>query len=168
MPDLSLVAALARNRVIGKDGRLPWHLPGDLRRFRELTMGHAVIMGRKTHEAIGKILPDRTNIVLTRDLGLIARGAVLATSLDAALGYAQADAARRGVDEIMVIGGGHIFAATMPMAERLEITHVHTSPEGDAVFPPIDPEFWQEISREEHYAGPDDDADFSLATYIKR
>jgi dihydrofolate reductase len=106
--------------------------------------------------------------VLTRDLGLVARGAVLATSLDAALGYARTDAAKRGVDEIMVIGGGDIFAATMPMAERLEITHVHISPGGDALFPPIDPEIWQEIAREEHYAGPDDDADFSLATYIKR
>jgi dihydrofolate reductase len=114
------------------------------------------------------LLPDRTNIVLTRDLSLIAPGAVLATSLDAALSYARSDAARRGVDEIMVIGGGDIFAATMDMADRLEITHVHTSPEGDALFPLIDPEVWQEVSREEHYAGADDDADFSLVTYIKR
>ena len=86
------------------------------------------------------MLPERTNIVLTRDLSLIAPGAVLATSLDAALSYARADAAKRAVDEIMVIGGGDIFTATMPMADRLEITHVHASPEGDALFPPIDPE----------------------------
>jgi dihydrofolate reductase len=125
-------------------------------------------MGRKTHESIGRLLPDRTNIVLTRDLSLIAPGAVLATSLDAALAFARTDAAKRGVDEIMVIGGGDIFAATMPMADRLEITHVHVSPEGNAVFPPIDPDVWQEITRERHNAGAKDDVDFSLATYIKR
>jgi dihydrofolate reductase len=114
------------------------------------------------------LLPGRTNIVLSRDLTLVAQGAVLATSLDAALSFARADAAKRGVDEIMVIGGSDIFVATMPLADRLEITHVHTAPEGDAVFPAIDPEVWQEIWREEHYAGPDDDADFTLATYVRR
>ena len=92
----------------------------------------------------------------------------MATSLDAALSFARADAAKRGVDEIMVIGGSDIFAATMPMADRLEITHVNASPDGDAMFPPIDDEIWQEVSREEHFAGPDDDADFSFATYIRR
>jgi dihydrofolate reductase len=163
-----LVAAIGDNAIIGRDGQLPWRLKSDLQHFKKVTLNRPVVMGRKTHESIGKLLPDRTNIVLTRDLSLIARGAVLATSLDAALSYARSDAARRGVDEIMVIGGGDIFAATMDMADRLEITHVHTSPEGDALFPLIDPEVWQEISREEHYAGADDDADFSLVTYIKR
>lgn len=163
-----LVAAIGDNSVIGRDGQLPWRLKSDLQHFKKVTLNRPVIMGRKTHESIGKLLPDRTNIVLTRDLSLIAPGAVLATSLDAALSYARNDAARRGVDEIMIIGGGDIFAATMEMADRLEITHVHASPEGDALFPPIDPEIWQEISREEHYAGADEDADFSLATYIKR
>ena len=127
-----------------------------------------MIMGRKTHESIGKVLDGRTNIVLSRDFRLVAPGAVLATSLDASLSFARADAAKRGVDEIMVIGGSDIFAATMPMADRLEITHVHASPEGDVLFPPIDPEVWQEISREEHFAGPDDDANFALVTYVKR
>jgi dihydrofolate reductase len=163
-----LVAAIGDNSVIGREGQLPWHLKSDLQHFRKVTLNRPVIMGRKTHESIGKLLPERTNIVLTRDLSLIAPGAVLATSLDAALSYARTAAAKRGVDEIMVIGGGDIFAATMPMADRLEITHVHAAPEGDARFPPIDPEVWQEISREEHYAGPDDDADFTLITYIKR
>ena len=163
-----LVAAIGDNSVIGRDGQLPWRLSSDLQHFKKVTMNRPVIMGRKTHESIGRLLPGRTNIVLTRDLSLIARGAVLATSLDAALSYARSDAVKRGVDEIMVIGGGDIFAATMPMAVRLEITHVHVSPEGDALFPPIDPEIWQEVSREEHYAGPKDDADFALATYKKR
>lgn len=163
-----LVAAIGDNLVIGREGQLPWHLKSDLQHFRKLTLNRPVIMGRKTHESIGKLLDGRTNIVLTRDLSLVARGAVLATSLDAALGVARKDAAKRGVDEIVVIGGSDIFAVTMEMADRLEITHVHASPDGDAMFPPIDDEIWQEASREEHFAGPDDDADFTFATYIRR
>ena len=163
-----LVAAIGENSVIGQNGQLPWHLKSDLQHFRGITMNRPVIMGRKTHESIGKVLPGRTNIVLTRDLTLVAAGAVLATSLDAALGFARTDAAKRGVDEVMVIGGSDIFAATMPMAERLEITYVHLAPEGDAYFPEIDPEIWQEVAREDHSAGPDDDADFTLVTYTRR
>jgi dihydrofolate reductase len=163
-----LVAAIGDNSVIGRDGQLPWRLKSDLQHFRKLTLNRPVVMGRKTHESIGKLLPGRTNIVLSRDLTLVAPGAVLATSLDAALGFARADAAKHGVDEIMVIGGSDIFSATMPMADRLEITHVHASPEGDVLFPPIDQEVWQEVWREEHYAGPGDDADFTLVTYVRR
>jgi len=163
-----LVAAIGDNLVIGRDGQLPWRLKSDLQHFRKVTLNRPVVMGRKTHESIGKLLPGRTNIVLSRDLTLVAQGAVLATSLDAALSFARADAAKHNVDEIMVIGGSDIFTATMPMADRLEITHVHLSPEGDTLFPPIDPEVWEETWREEHYAGPDDDADFTLATYVKR
>jgi len=163
-----LVAAVGENLVIGRDGQLPWRLKSDLQHFKKVTLNRPVVMGRKTHESIGKLLPGRTNIVLSRDLTLVAQGAVLATSLDAALSFARADAAKHGVDEIMVIGGSDIFNATMPMADRLEITHVHAAPEGDAVFPPIDPEVWQEVRREEHYAGPDDDANFTLATYVRR
>jgi len=163
-----LVAAIGENSVIGRDGQLPWRLKSDLQHFRKVTLNRPVVMGRKTHESIGKLLPGRTNIVLSRDLTLVAPGAVLATSLDAALSFARADAAKHGGDEIMVIGGSDIFSATMPMADRLEITHVHASPEGDALFPPIDQEVWQEVWREDHYAGPDDDADFTLATYVRR
>lgn len=163
-----LVAAIGDNLVIGREGQLPWHLRSDLQHFRKVTLNRPVIMGRRTLESIGKVLDGRTNIVLTRDLSLVARGAVLATSLDAALGVARKDATKRGVDEIMVIGGSDIFSMTMPMADRLEITHVHASPEGDAMFPPIDDEIWQEVSREEHFAGPDDDADFAFATYMRR
>lgn len=163
-----LVAAIGDNLVIGREGQLPWHLKSDLQHFRKVTLNRPLIMGRKTHESIGKLLDGRTNIVLTRDLSLIAPGAVLATSLDAALSVARKDATKRGVDEIMVIGGSDIFSATMPMADRLEITHVHGSPDGDVMFPPIDSEIWQEASREEHFAGPGDDADFSFTTYIRR
>ena len=149
-----LVAAIGENLVIGRDGQLPWRLKSDLQHFRKVTLNRPVVMGRKTHESIGKLLPGRTNIVLSRDLTLVAQGAVLATSLDAALSFARADAAKHGVDEIMVIGGSDIFAATMPMADRLEITHVHATPEGDAVFPPIDPEVWHEVWREDRYPRP--------------
>jgi len=163
-----LVAAIGDNLVIGREGQLPWRLRSDLQHFRKLTLNRPLIMGRKTHESIGKVLDGRTNIVLTRDLSLVSPGTVLATSLDAALSFARNDAIRRGVDEIMVIGGGDIFAATMPMADRLEITHVHVSPDGDALFPTIDPEVWQEVAHEDRFAGPNDDANFTLATYVRR
>jgi len=162
-----LVAAIGENNVIGRDGQLPWRLKSDLKHFRELTIGKPVIMGRKTYVSIGKPLKDRTNIVLTSDLGLVAPGTVLATSLDAALGYAQRDAERREVDEIMIIGGSDVFATMMPQADRLEITHVHASPEGDAVFPPIDQDVWRKVFYAAHKAGPDDDADFACVTYLR-
>jgi dihydrofolate reductase len=163
-----IVAAIGENNVIGRDGALPWRLKSDLKHFRKVTLNRPVIMGRKTYVSIGKPLTDRTNIVLTSDLGLVAPGAVLATSMDAAFAYARKDADKRGVDEIMVIGGSDVFAAALPMAERLEITHVHASPEGDSYFPPIDPQVWREAAREKHAAGPDDDASFAVATYLRR
>ena len=163
-----LVAAIGENNVIGRDGALPWRLKSDLKHFRQVTLNRPVIMGRKTYMSIGKPLKDRTNIVLTSDLGLVAPGAVLATSMDAAFAYARQDAEKRGVNEIMVIGGSDVFAAALPIAERLEITHVHASPEGDSYFPPIDPQVWREAAREKHAAGPDDDASFTVATYLRR
>jgi dihydrofolate reductase len=163
-----LVAAIGENNVIGRDGQLPWRLKSDLKNFRALTIGKPVIMGRKTYESIGRPLKDRTNIVLTRDFSVIVPGGVLATSLDAALNYARKDAAKRGIDEIMVIGGSDVFSAMMPQADRLEITHVHAAPEGDAFFPPFDLKIWREVARSKHSAGPDDDADFTVVTYLRQ
>ncbi len=163
-----LVAAIGENNVIGRDGQLPWRLKSDLKHFRDVTINRPVIMGRKTYDSIGKPLKDRTNIVLTRDFGLVAPGTVLATSLDAALAYARDDAAKRKVDEIMIIGGSDIFATLMPRADRLEITHVHARPEGDAVFPPIDPEVWHATAQKKYPAGPNDSASFTVATYLRR
>ena len=163
-----LVAAIGQNNVIGYAGQLPWRLKSDLRHFRQVTLNRPVIMGRKTYESIGKPLKGRTNIVLTRDLGLIAPGTVLAISLEAALAIARQDAAKRGVDEIMVIGGSDVFADTMARADRLEITHVHAAPEGDSFFPAIDPALWRKVKHAEYPAGPDDDADFTVATYLRR
>jgi dihydrofolate reductase len=163
-----LVAAIGENNVIGTDGKLPWHIRSDLQHFKKLTIGKPVIMGRKTFESIGKPLKDRTNIVLTRDLGLRVPGGVLATSIDAALETAREVATKHGVDEIMVIGGSDVFEALMPVADRLEITHVHASPGGDSFFPPIDPARWREQSRNEFPAGPNDSASFAVATYLRR
>ena len=163
-----LIAAIGENNVIGRDGQLPWRLKSDLAHFRALTIGKPVIMGRKTYASIGKPLKDRTNIVLTRDLGWALPGTVPAASMGAASDAAWQDAEKRGAQEIMVIGGSDVFAAAMLMADRLEITHVHASPEGDALFPPIDPTTWAEVSRAERAAGPDDDADFSVVTYSRR
>ena len=160
-----LVAAIGENDVIGREGQLPWRLKSDLQHFRRLTINKPVVMGRKTYESIGKLLKDRTNIVLTRDFGLVAPGAVLATTLDAALAYARDDARKRGVKEIMVIGGSDVFALTMPRADRLEITRVHASPEGDVRFPPIDPRQWREVKRQRHPRGPDDEVEFTTLTY---
>jgi dihydrofolate reductase len=168
MMKIVLVAAIGENNVIGRDGQLPWRLKSDLQHFRKLTINKPVIMGRKTYASIGKPLKDRTNIVLTSDLGLPAPGTVLASSMDEALALARQDAAARGVDEIMIIGGSDVFAAMLPVADRLEITHVYASPDGDVAFPPIDPKLWREVSRTEHAAGPNDSAGFAVAVYVKR
>ena len=163
-----LVAAIGKNNVIGSEGQLPWQLKSDLAHFRALTIGKPVVMGRRTFESIGKPLDERTNIVLSRGFSMRVPGGVLATSLSAGLSMARQDAAKRGVDEIMVIGGGDVFAETMPMADRLEITHVDAAPKGDAFFPQIDPAAWREAARVEHPAGPGDSASFSVVTYLRR
>lgn len=166
--EIVLVAAIGENNVIGVEGKLPWHISSDLKHFRALTLGKPVIMGRRTFESIGRPLDQRTNIVVSRSLARVGAGVVIATSVDAALGVARVDADKRGAKEIMVIGGGDIFAALMPRAERLEITHVHASPDGDSFFPEIDPGLWEQRSSRDVPAGPKDSAAFTLATYVRR
>jgi len=163
-----LVAAIGDNNVIGYRGALPWRLSSDMQHFRAVTLNRPLIMGRKTFMSIGKALDQRTSIVVSRNLNRTAPGVMLATSVDAALSVARGDAEKRGVDEIMVIGGGDIFAALMPKADRLEITHVHASPEGDAHFPRFDEGDWREVSRRAHDAGPKDSSAFTIATYVRR
>jgi dihydrofolate reductase len=163
-----LIAAIAENGVIGRDGALPWRLKSDMRHFRALTLGKPVVMGRKTYQSLSiKPLPGRTNIVVSRDKDFVLPGALVAGSLGAALEAARGDALRRGVDSIMVIGGADIYAQAMPLAQKLEITRVHLDADGDAVFPPIDPSVWREFARAAHPAGPDDDAPYEVATYIR-
>ena len=162
-----LVAAVADNGVIGRDNAMPWRLSSDLKRFKALTMGKPVVMGRKTFLSIGKALSGRTNIVVSRDLGFAAPGVLVAGDLDAALTTARGDALRRSADAIVVIGGTDIFAQCMPLADRLEITHVHARPDGDTYFPLIDETRWRAVARSEHPAGPRDEASFAYVSYVR-
>jgi dihydrofolate reductase len=160
-----LVVAIGENGVIGRQGQLPWRLRSDLQHFRRVTTNHPIIMGRKTYASIGRVLPERTNIVVTRDPAFAAPGAVVVTSMAAAFDAARADASKRGVDAVMVIGGSDIFALTMAEADVLEVTRVHASPDGEVTFPAIDPAQWREVRSERHARGPQDDAEFTVLTY---
>lgn len=144
-----LVAAVARNGVIGGEGALPWRIRDDLKWFKQNTMGKPLLMGRKTFDSIGKALPGRDNIVLTRDPGFAAPGVFIARSLRGGLTLAGACAAGRGADEICVIGGGDIYAQVIERADRLYLTRVDAAPEGDAFFPVVNPRQW----RESHVGG---------------
>ena len=168
MIDTVLIAAIAENGVIGAGNAIPWRLKSDMQRFKAVTVGKPVIMGRKTFESLRRPLSDRTNIVMTRDAEYQASGAVVTTSLDAARAVALGDALRRLVTEIVVIGGADIYAQWMNIADRLDITEVHAKPHGDAHFPVIDASEWQEVTRVRHAAGPNDSADFSYVTYCRR
>jgi dihydrofolate reductase len=160
-----LVAAIGENGVIGRGGQLPWKLRSDLQHFRRVTTNHPIIMGRKTYASIGRVLPERTNIVVTRDPDFTAPGTVVATGMDATFAYALEDARKRGVDAVMVIGGSDIFALTMADADVLEITRVHAAPDGDVTFPEIDPAQWRAVHSERHARGAHDDAEFTVLTY---
>ena len=165
---LTLVVAVARNGVIGAHGQLPWRLKSDLRRFRALTMGKPVVMGRKTFLSIGKPLDGRDNVVVATWPGFAPEGIHVAADLPAALRLAESLAAKRGADEICVIGGGTVFAATLPQADRLLLTEVDAEPEGDVWFPPIPAGEWVEITRETLPRAEGDTADAVLVTLERR
>lgn len=145
---ISLVVAVAENGVIGVDGGLPWRLKADLRRFRALTMGKPMVMGRATFQSIGRVLDGRDSIVITRRPDFAADGVLIAHDIPKALEIARERAAARGANEIAVIGGGGVFLDTLPAAERLHVTHVLAAPPGDTVFPAIAAADWAEVSRE--------------------
>jgi dihydrofolate reductase len=166
--EIVLIVAAAENGVIGAGGTIPWRLKTDQQRLKAMTMGKPVVMGRKTFISLRRPLPGRTNIVITRDTSFRAPGAVTTTSLANALAVATGDALRRFATEIAVIGGAEIYAQSLDIADRLEVTEVHLRPEGDTHFAAIDPARWQEVARVRNPAGPDDSADFSYATYIRR
>lgn len=148
-PDLVLVAAVAENGVIGADGGLPWRVRFDLKRFRAVTMGKPMIMGRKTFDSIGRVLDGRDSIVVTRKPDDEMPGNVIvAHTVPEAVALGAERAAYRGVSEVCVIGGAQIFEETMPAATRLDITHIALAPDGDAYFPRIDPAVWAEVLRE--------------------
>jgi dihydrofolate reductase len=163
-----LIAAVADNGVIGADGAIPWHLKSDLQRFKAMTIGRPIVMGRKTFLSLRRPLPGRTNIVMTRDRDFRKAGAVVTNSAADALAVATGEALRRFVTEIAVIGGADIYAQWINQADRLEITEVHATPAGDTRFPPIDKTVWQEAARAEHPAGPDDSAAFAFVTYVRQ
>jgi dihydrofolate reductase len=160
-----LIAAVAENGVIGRANRLPWRLRSDMQHFQSVTMGHPVVMGRKTFQSLFKPLKGRTTIVVTRDRAFAAPGIIVAAPLPAALAVARGDALRRPADAIMVAGGAEIYAQAMPLAEHLVITLVHDRPEGDAVFPSIDRGVWRERERAEHAAGVDDTASYAYVRF---
>ena len=165
MKKLVLVVAVAENGVIGKNGQLPWKIPGDLKRFQKLTMGKPVVMGRLTYESMGEPLKGRLNIVITSNPNYKAEGAVVVTSLKDALALAEKDADKQNTDEIAIIGGSVVFAETLPMAGKLEITEVHGTPEGDTFFPPFDRREWKETLRDGPHQGPKDSLPYTFVTY---
>jgi dihydrofolate reductase len=156
------VVAAASNGVIGQDGQLPWRLPSDLKRFRALTLGKPVIMGRKTYESIGKPLAGRDNIVLSRQPAFHAAGVTVVTDIDAAIDLGRRLAADHGVDEVAVIGGAEVFRAALPQTDRIYLTLVEAAPAGETRLAPFDPETWQETARAPMAKGPGDQygADF--------
>ncbi|OLP56561.1 diacylglycerol kinase [Rhizobium rhizosphaerae] len=144
-PQVSIVVAMAKNRVIGRDGGMPWRLPTDLAQFKRLTLGKPVIMGRRTFESLGRPLPGRDNIVISGKADLVLEGAEVVASLEAALALAERRAEARGAEEIAIIGGGQIYAQALDHAEVLYVTEVEAEPEGDTLFPEISPDRFQKI-----------------------
>ena len=164
---ISLIAAVAKNGVIGNEGDLPWNLPSDLRKFKEITDNKPIIMGRKTWDSIGRPLPNRDNIIISRNINLEIEGGIICLSPDKAISIAKIKANERGCEEIMVIGGGYIYQEFMNIADKLYITEVDLEIEGDTYFPKIDTELFKEISREERNKDPEDNAYHSLVIYEK-
>ena len=162
---VSLIAAVAKNGVIGDGTGMPWRLSTDMQRFKRLSMGKPVVVGRKTFEGFGKPLQGRTNIVVSRHPQMWPPGVIAARDVAAALDIARAEAERSVGDEVMVIGGGEIYAETIGLADRLYVTHVDATPAGRTRFPPIDPAVWRELSRERVPAGPKDSAPTTFVIY---
>jgi dihydrofolate reductase len=170
VPDvfITLVVAAARNGTIGRDGGLPWRLSSDLKRFKANTIGRPVIMGRKTFQSIGRPLPGRDNIVVTRDRSFAPEGVLTAPDIETAIEMGRAKARQAGAAEICVIGGGEIYRQTFDLAERLVVTYVEAEIEGDTIFPAIDSKDWDEISSESHPAGEKDSHATRHVVYERR
>ncbi len=155
-PKISAIVAMSENRVIGDNNQLPWHLPADLKYFKTLTSGHPILMGRKTHESIGRPLPNRTNIILTRNRDYQTDGCMVVTSVQDAMQQVN------GSDELFIIGGAEIYQQLMPQIQRIYLTIVHEDFHGDAFFPVLHAEEWREVSREEHVADDANEYDYSF------
>ncbi|MBT3559364.1 MAG: dihydrofolate reductase [Rhodospirillales bacterium] len=161
--DISIIVAMCQNRVIGRDGGMPWHLPGELQYFKKVTMSKPVVMGRRTFESIGRPLPGRANIVITRDAAYAPDGVIVAHTLSDALRLATEHAVAGGATEVMVIGGGQVYAETLDQASRVYLTEIHATIDGDTFFPALPPEDWLEVSRFSDDIGEHSDPRYSFA-----
>ncbi|MEM6723347.1 MAG: dihydrofolate reductase [Bacteroidota bacterium] len=160
---ISIIVAQTENRVIGKNNDIPWYLPADLKYFKKVTTGHHIIMGRKCYESIGRPLPKRTNVILTRRIDFHAEGCVVTHSLDEALDIAR----QNGEAEAFIIGGGEIYKLAMPLVDQIYLTQVHTELEGDIYFPELDPEKWQLEWSEAHQADEKNGFDYTFQRFIR-
>jgi len=160
MPNLSVIVAVANNNVIGHNNTLPWHLPEDLKRFRALTTGHHIIMGRKTYESLGRLLPGRTTVIVTRNPDYRVEGALIADSLETAIALSQHD------EEAFLIGGAELYQHGIELANKLYVTEIALEVEGDAHFPALDMNQWQEVAREAHVS--EKGLAFNYVTYIRK
>ncbi|MCO5342440.1 type 3 dihydrofolate reductase [Aeromonas veronii] len=161
---ISMIAAMAHDRVIGKDNQMPWHLPADLAHFKRVTLGKPVLMGRKTFESIGRPLPGRRNLVISRNPGYQAEGIEVVSSVEAALALL----AGSSVEELMVIGGGHLYAEMLPSADCLYLTRIDLAVEGDTRFPAFDDGQWQRVDCESHPADEKNPHPYSFETWQRR
>ena len=159
---ISIIVALAKNLTIGIENQLPWRCPEDLKRFKALTMGHHMIMGRKTFDSIGRVLPGRTTVVVTRDENLSIEGCLIAHSLTDALSLCGSD------EEIFIVGGAQIYRQAMDLADTLHVTEIQQDVEGDAHFPEIKRDTWQEISRQHHHQSSPEPLEYHFVTYRRR
>ena len=157
---IHLIAALGENNVIGRDNGIPWQIPADLQHFKALTTGHTIIMGRKTYESIGRVLPNRENIIISSTLSFV-DGALVASSLEEGIKAASNK-------EVFIIGGSQLYAEALPMADQLDITRVHFAPEGDTWFPEVDWSQYQEVWRSEYDGSTDGVPNCTFLTYRKR
>lgn len=164
---VAVIVAQAKNRVIGTKNKLPWHLPEDLRYFKQVTMGKPIIMGRNTYESIGRPLPGRENIVITRQTDYAPAGVTVVASLTDALEHAENTALINGAEEVMVIGGAQIYEQSLPLADRLYLTEVDAEIEGDAWFPEFDRSEWQEVGRESYESSGCNPFDYSFIVLDK-
>ena len=160
---ITVIAAIAKNNALGKDNDLIWHLPADLKRFKKVTTGHYILMGRNTYESIGKPLPNRTTIIITRNKSYFKEGCLIANSLEEAIEMAKAEA------QIFIIGGAQIYTETIAkdLAEQLDITLVHNNFEADVYFPEIDTKIWKEVARQDFKADEKNEHDYSFISYQK-
>jgi dihydrofolate reductase len=165
---LSMIVGVAENGVIGHDQTIPWRIASDMAFFKRTTMGKPIVMGRKQYETVGRPLPGRTNIVITRQAGYQPEGVLVFHDTESALARAAEIAAADGVDEIMIIGGGELYAQLMGQADRLYVSHIALSPDGDVRFPAIDPEQWVVVDEPEVIPSPKDEAVYRVKVYERR